>query len=99
MYLPISMNAYKILNMNENINTNEYMILNLDEVSLVEKNELEEFKLIKINLKEKMPAVFFTNIIYYNNKNGTLPMGMNISKKILIDGSKYKFTLKTNKTV
>ena len=78
---------------------NEYIILSLDEPSLIQNCEMEEFKLVKLNIKENMRALFYTNIIYYNNKNGTLPLGMNITKKVLIDGSKFKFNLKNKQNL
>ena len=65
------------------------------------QNELESYEdkgdgalnLIKINLKEKMPLLYYTNIIYYDNTNQTLPEGMNLSSKVLIDCSKFDFEL------
>ena len=94
VYTPVDLSIYKIIDKESSFKENEYIILNIDEIDLLENCNLQEFKLIKINLKENMNALFFTNIIYYNNKNGTLPLGMNITKKVLIDGSKFKFILK-----
>lgn len=94
VYLPVDLPVYKIIDKKSIIKENEYIILNIDEADMMERCELSEFKLIKINLKENMKALFFTNIIYYNNKNGTLPLGMNVGKKVLIDGSKFIFNLK-----
>ena len=63
--------------------------------SLNEANELEnylqnaegknKFYLYKIKLNKGTNFIGFSNIIYFNNKNMTLPVGMNISDKILID--------------
>ena len=44
--------------------------------------------LCKINIKENAPAVFYTNIMFYDNFNKTLPVGMNLSTEILLDTSK-----------
>ena len=44
--------------------------------------------LCKINIKENTPAVFYTNIMFYDNFNKTLPVGMNLSSEVLIDVSK-----------
>lgn len=63
--------------------------------SLNEENELEsylqnddgknKFYLYKIKLNKGTNFIGFSNIIYYNNKNMTLPVGMDVSDKILID--------------
>ena len=37
-----------------------------------------------------------TNIIYYNNKNRTLPEGMNLSTNILVDLSNIELDLEKN---
>ena len=65
------------------------------------QNELESFEdsgdgalnLIKINFKENMPLLYYSNIIFYDNTNQTLPEGMNLSSKVLIDCSKFEFEL------
>ena len=40
-----------------------------------------------------MPIIYFTNSIYYNNDNKTLPNGMDISSKCLIDLKQYELQL------
>lgn len=50
--------------------------------------------LIKINIKEKMPVIFYSNIIFYDNIYKTLPAGMNLSTKALFDVSKLKLNFK-----
>ena len=50
-----------------------------------------------------MPLVYMSNIIFFDNINNTLPKGMNLSSKVLIDCDKFDFVLskktkfKTNK--
>ena len=44
-----------------------------------------EFYLYKIKLNKGTNFIGFSNIIYYNNKNMTLPLGMDLSSKILVD--------------
>ena len=41
--------------------------------------------LYKIRLPKGTNYVAFSNIIFYDNKNMTLPVGMNLSSKILVD--------------
>ena len=37
--------------------------------------------------------MYFTNSIYYDNINGTLPEGMDVSSKVLIDADKFEYEL------
>ena len=56
------------------------------------ENELKSKKaklmLYKLNIKEGTPAVFYTNIMFYDNNNKTLPVGMHLSSDVLIDTDK-----------
>ena len=51
----------------------------------------------KIDLKEGSNAISYTNCIFYDNQNKTLPVGQDLSTKILVDISKLQLDLK-NKT-
>ena len=44
-----------------------------------------------------MPIVFYSNIMYFDNLNKTLPVGMDIETKALIDLSKFKTRLVSRK--
>ncbi len=44
----------------------------------------------KINLKKGTHAISYTNSIFYDNTNKTLPIGQDISTKILVDTQKLK---------
>ena len=48
----------------------------------------------KINLKQGSSAISFTNCIFYDNQNKTLPIGQDLSTKILVDVSKLNMELK-----
>lgn len=67
------------------------------------KNALQEIKnhekinLYSIKLNENSNAIALTNIAYYDNTNRTLPLGMNISDKVVVDMSKLKLELKKQK--
>ncbi len=52
------------------------------------RNKKSKLILCKINIKENTPAVFYTNIMFYDNFNKTLPVGMNLSTEILLDANK-----------
>lgn len=71
-------------------------IFNINPQDLIE-NELSSKKskisLCKINIKENTPAIFYTNILFYDNFNKTLPVGMHLSTDVLVDVSKLKLNL------
>lgn len=94
------MNLYKLVPINKTIDENNFEIFNINV-----ENELESFdddnegayNLIVLNYKEGMPIIYYTNSIFFDNENKTLPIGMNLSTKVLIDNSRLKFEL-INKT-
>lgn len=59
--------------------------------------ELEKISLCKIKIKEGMNLVYNTNIIYYDNINNTLPIGMDVKQTVLFDMNRYKLDLKKQK--
>ena len=54
------------------------------------KGKEQEGTLCKINVKENMPMLFFSNIIFYDNSNKTLPVGMNLSTEVMVDLNKIE---------
>ena len=56
--------------------------------------EGKETNLYKIVLKEDINCLAFTNIMYFNNTNQTLPLGMHVTDGILIDTKKVNLELK-----
>ena len=66
------------------------------------KNELDSKKskiiLCRSNIKENTPALFYTNIMFYDNFNKTLPVGMNLSTEVLVDVNKLKLDFKGEET-
>ena len=37
-----------------------------------------------------MPILYYSNIMFFDNMNQTLPIGMNLSDEVLVDLNKYK---------
>lgn len=72
------------------------MNINPKEELLKITNEAET-NIYKINIKEGMPVIFYSNIMYYDNLNKTLPLGMDISTKVLIDLNKFDMKLVSRK--
>ena len=64
------------------------------ENSLNEQEDENEINLYRINVKEnEKKIIYLSNSIYYNNYNKTLPLGMNVSTKCLLDMTKVKLNL------
>ena len=80
--------VYKVSTEKLDLNSLEVLSLNLqNELDEVLKNEsdINKLYLYKIKLPKETRFIAFTNIIFYDNKNMTLPLGMNLSEKILVD--------------
>ena len=57
------------------------------------KIEAEELNLYKVILKENSNGIGLSNIIYYDNTNKTLPLGMDETEKVLINKEKLNLEL------
>ena len=64
---------------------------------LEDKTDVKHVYLYKINVKEGTNIIFYSNIIFFENKNNTLPLGMDISEETLIDLDKYDLELVNKK--
>ena len=87
--------VYKILD-NEKIDIKNMNIFNINpENEIYEniKNNVNKFHFYKINLKRGINGISYTNIIFYDNQNKTLPIGQDVSTKILVDLSKIDLKL------
>lgn len=97
---PEDITLFKAINDNE-IDKNEFNDFNINpenEIKEACKEDGEKINLYKVNLKRGENIIGFTNIIYYENKNKTLPLGMDFSTKAIIDLSKLNRTMKKTKT-
>ena len=58
-----------------------------------DKTGEREIELVKINLDKENHALYLTNIVFFDNQNKTLPIGMDLSSKVVIklDEAKKKF--------
>lgn len=83
---------------NDLLNTKEYEIFDINpEKALNKMKEESRISLYSIYLNSNTPAVGLSNIIYYDNLNKTLPLGMNVSDEVLLDMNKLKLELKRQK--
>ena len=81
-----------------NLRGKDICIFNINPDEEIQKGieQGKKINLYKINLKEQSNAVFFTNIIFFDNDNKTLPLGMNLSTNVLIDLSKLDLQISRN---
>ncbi len=87
--------VYKILS-DEKIEPKNFNIFNINpenEIHEKIKEKGSKFNLYKINLKRGTNGISFTNIIFYDNQNKTLPIGQDVSTQILVDLSKIDLKL------
>lgn len=87
---PYNMPIYKVNNKKEIDGIN---IFNMDPQNALYtelESKRENLILCKVNIKENMPILYYSNIIFYDNFNKTLPVGMNLSSEVLVDLNKIK---------
>ena len=90
------MPLYKVVPITDNIHEEDFSIFDINVES-----ELQNYQdsgegavnLIKLNFKEDMPLLYYSNIIFYDNTNQTLPEGMDLSSNVLVDCKKFDFSL------
>ena len=90
------MPLYKVTPITENLGEENFEVFDINV-----ENALSNFddsgegavNLIKLNFKENMPLLYYSNIIYFDNTNKTLPEGMDISSKVLVDCKRFSFQL------
>lgn len=77
------MPVYKIIE--EDLNNSLINVFNINPINEIKENISAKKEEIKLNLKNNVNGIPFTNIIFYDNKNKTLPIGMDLSSKMIID--------------
>lgn len=82
---------------NNELDMNQFNVFDINPQNAI-KDVLEqdenEINFYKINLKEGVNAISYTNIIFYDNQNKTLPLGQDLSTKILVDTTNIQLGLK-----
>ena len=89
--------VYKLLD-DEKLDAKNFNIFNIDPENEIKENIKDKgntFNLYKLNVKRGMNGISYTNIIFYDNQNKTLPIGQDVSSKILVDLSKMDIKLKS----
>ncbi len=96
VYAEYDMPIYKVVQITEKVNEKGFDVYNMSiEKALEEHQDNGEgaLNLIKINYKEKLPMIYYSNIMFFDNQNKTLPEGMELSTNVLIDCSRLDFKL------
>ena len=78
------------LSTSEELDKTNLQMFHLNENNAI-KEKLEEntIYLYKLNIKEGMPILYYSNIIFFDNINQTLPLGMNLSDEVLVNLEKF----------
>ena len=97
--LPVDLSVYLLAPDEEEPKGIHVCFLNPQDAINMCKNKGETCKLYRINLKEKMPVIFYSNIIFFDNTNNTLPVGMDLSTEMLVDFDKFDFFEQEQKEV
>lgn len=82
--IPIYIEEEKI----DELNGLKVFDMNLEEI--IQNSQNKEINIYMINTKSGNKVLYFSNCIYYNNYNKTLPLGMDVSTKCLLDIDKNK---------
>lgn len=86
----------------ETLNSEKLNIFNINpekEVKEALNSDETKINLYKINISKETNIIAYTNSVFYDNQNKTLPIGMNLSTNVLLDSSNLaEITLKPIKT-
>ena len=85
--LPQNVAGYKWIEEEENIDTNEFNVFNLNPEKEIENalmgTKSGKVNLYKMNFDKNINAIALSNCVYYDNQNKTLPIGMDKDTRIL----------------
>lgn len=90
------LSLYKVCQITEKVKEESFDIYNINAEKALEEYEDDgegALNLIKLNYKEGLPLLYYTNVIFYDNINQTLPIGMEESSSVFIDCKKLNFRL------
>lgn len=95
--------AYKWTVEEENIDPNKFNVFNLNQEKEIEdalkSSENTKINLYKMNFDKGINAIAFSNCIYFDNQNKTLPLGMNKDTRILAKVLDTDIQLKSRKVI
>ncbi len=74
-----------------------FTICNINPKEVIENAENGEVNLYRYNIKENMPIIYYSNIIFFDNKYETLPLGMDVSTEVLLNLNNFETKLISRK--
>ena len=98
--IPENLPVYKAV-LDDKLNNKEINVFNINPEEEIKDAMIEDgnkINLYKINVKEGTKGVAFTNSIFYDNQNKTLPLGMDLSTKLILNTAKLHLNLLSKKT-
>ena len=98
--IPENLPVYKAI-VDDKLDDRMLNIFNINpenEIAEAIRKDGNKINFYKLNLKEGSNAISFTNCIFYDNQNKTLPVGQDLSTKILVDVSNLVLKLKSKNT-
>ena len=98
--IPENLPVYKAV-LDDKLNNKEINVFNINPEEEIKDAMIEDgnkINLYKINVKEGTNGVAFTNIIFYDNQNKTLPLGMDLSTKLILNTAKLHLNLLNKKS-
>ena len=95
--VPIDMSIY--VASNQELQGKGFEIFNISPQDAIEQFQTQEKAIVlnKVNIVEGMPVIFYTNSIYYDNIHKTLPLGMDVSSKVLLNLDSFSIKLISRK--
>lgn len=95
--------VYKWLPESENIVPNKINVFNINPEKEIEdalKNSEEtKINLYKLNLDKEIKGIVFSNCVYYDNQNKTLPIGMDTDSRMIVELENNDIQLNSKKTI
>ena len=77
---------------------NEYILGDINPENLIDNSNIDT-SLVKIEMNNKTNILYYTNIVFYENINKTLPIGMDLCSKVVIKSNILKEKKKTFDTI
>lgn len=74
-----------------------FVICNINPKEIINNTYTKEVNLYRYNIKEQMPIIYYSNIIFYDNKHETLPLGMDVTQEVLLNLEKFETKLISRK--
>lgn len=88
--VPIKMSLYID---KQEMDENSFSVYHIDPKKIIIDKERKRKEIVRINLEQGMHAIYLSNIMYFDNYNQTLPIGMELDDLVLIDHQNYELSL------